>query len=82
MGHPLSPDLTSVPDEEFHSKRNELTNRLNYAYRIGSADMVGQLQLLLQDYAMELERRNQKMIDDSQKSNKLTTDHTDRDITG
>jgi hypothetical protein len=53
------------------------------AYRMGSADMVGQLQLLLQEYAMEVERRNQRMLNDAQKSGRLgkDTDDTAKDIT-
>ena len=81
--HPLAPDLTKLSDEELHTKRSELMNRMSQAYRFGSADMVGQLQLLLQDYAMEVERRNQKMMQDAQKSGRLGTpgDDTAKDIT-
>ena len=69
--HPLSPDLTKLTDEELHTKRAELNNRLSYAYRIGNGDMIGQLQLLLQDYAFEVEQRNRKMLDDAQKNGRL-----------
>ena len=69
--HPLSPDLTKLTDEELHTKRAELNNRLSYAYRIGNGDMVQQLQLLLQDYAFEVEQRNRKMLDDAQKNGRL-----------
>jgi hypothetical protein len=80
--HPLAPDLTKLSDEELHTKRSELQNRMGSAYRMGSADMVGQLQLLLQDYAMEVERRNQKMMEDARKSGRLgTVDDTAKDIT-
>jgi hypothetical protein len=81
--HPLAPDLTGLTDEELHTKRGELQGRLNYAYRIGSPDMVTQLQLLLQDYAIEVERRNQKMLDDAQKAGRITKpgDDTAKDLT-
>ena len=81
--HPLAPDLTNMSDEELHTKRSELMTRMSQAYRFGSADMVGQLQLLLQDYAMEVERRNQKMLDDAQKTGRLgkTGDDNAKDIT-
>ena len=69
--HPLTPDLTKLTDEELHTKRAELNNRLSYAYRIGNGDMIGQLQLLLQDYAFEVEQRNRKMLDDAQKNGRL-----------
>lgn len=81
--HPLAPDLEKLSDEELHTKRSELQNRMGAAYRMGSADMVNQLQLLLQDYAMEVERRNQKLMQDAQKSGRLgnTGDDSAKDIT-
>ena len=81
--HPLAPNLEGMSDEELHTKRSELQTRIGSAYRMGSADMVNQLQLLLQDYAMEVERRNQKMMDDAMKSGRLgkSGDDTAKDIT-
>ena len=80
--HPLAPDLSNLSDEELHTKRGELMNRMTQAYRFGNADMANQLQLLLQDYAMEVERRNQKMLDQAQKSGRLgTQDDTAKEIT-
>jgi len=67
--HPLAPDLTKLTEDELHTKRAELNNRLNYAYRIGNPEMVQQLTLLQQDYALEVERRYKKMFDESQKNN-------------
>jgi hypothetical protein len=78
--HPLSPDLSKLSDEELHSKRAELQNRLGFAYRIGNGDMIHQLNLLIQDYALEVEARNKKMMDDAQKSGRLGPDGP-KDIT-
>ena len=72
--HPLTPDLTKLTDEELHNKRSELMTRMSQAYRFGSADMVGQLQLILQDYALEVERRNKVMLDQAQKTGRLGKD--------
>jgi len=79
--HPLAPDLTKMSDEEFHTKRAEIQTRMNYAYRIGNPVMVGQLQLLAQDYMMEMERRNQKMLADAQRSGRIAPDEPAKDIT-
>jgi hypothetical protein len=80
--HPLSPDLSKLTDDELHTKRGELQSRMSQAYRLGSTDMVGQLQLLLQDYAMEVERRNQVMLDQAQKSGRISNnDDSARDLT-
>jgi len=83
MGHPLTPDLSGLSDEDLHTKRGELQSRLSYAYRIGNPDLVGQLQLLLQDYGFEVDRRNAKMIEQAQKSGRMGTagDDTAKDIT-
>ena len=68
--HPLTPDLSKLSEDELYTKRTELQNRMTYAYRIGSADMVGQIQLMLMDFSMEIERRYQKMLNDAQKQSK------------
>jgi hypothetical protein len=56
---------------------------MSFAYQTGNADMVNQLQLLLQDYAMEVEQRNAKMMEQAQKSGRLGTagDDTAKDLT-
>lgn len=79
--HPLAPDLSTLTDEELHTKRSDLMNRLTTAYRMGSSDMVGQLQLLLQDYAMEVERRNQILISQSIKSGRVVPDSNSKNLT-
>jgi len=79
--HPLTQDLSKLTDEELHTKRSDLQTRLGYAYRIGSTDMVNQIQLIIMDYGMEVERRNQKMMEQAQKSGRLGGDSDSKDIT-
>ena len=68
--HPLSPDLSKLTDDELQQKRGELQNRLMMSYRMGNADLVMQVQLLLGDYDIELQSRNQKMMDQMSKASK------------
>lgn len=68
--HPLAPDLATLSDEELHSKRADLQNKLSFAYKMGHSNLVGQLHLLLQDYNLEVEKRNQKMLDQINKNSK------------
>ena len=76
--HPLTPDLSTLTDEEVHSKRSELMNRLNFAYQTGNSELVGQIQLVLSDYAIEIEKRDKKILQDAQKSGRLgSTDPKD-----
>ena len=75
--HPLTPDLTGLSDDELHKKRAELSNRMMFASRMGHGDMIGQIQLVMGDYDMEVQRRNQKMLDDLEKNSKTFKDKID-----
>jgi len=79
--HPLTPDLTKLTDDELHTKRAELHNRIGFAYRMGHGDMIQQLQLLLQDYDIEIQDRNRKLLDQAQKTGRLASDSDSKDIT-
>ena len=68
--HPLTNDLSKLTDDELQQKRGELQNRLMMSYRMGNADLVTQVQLLLGDYDIELQTRNQKMMDQMSKASK------------
>ena len=68
--HPLAPDLSKLTEEELNQKRGELQNRLMMSYRMANPDLVTQLQLLLQDYDMEIQTRNQRLIDQMSKASK------------
>ena len=68
--HPLTSDLSKLTDDELQQKRGELQNRLMTSYRMGNADLVMQVQLLLGDYDIELQTRNQKMMDQMSKASK------------
>jgi hypothetical protein len=70
MGHPLTPDLSKLSTDELTKKLSDLQGRLMYAYRIGQPDMVGQLQLLLQDYQEEMSNRNRKALEEMEKNSK------------
>jgi hypothetical protein len=75
--HPLTPDLSGLSDDELHKKRAELSNRMMFAYRMGHGDMIGQIQMVMGDYDMEVQRRNQKMLDDLEKNSKTFKDKID-----
>lgn len=68
--HPLTSDLTKLTDDELQKKRSDLNNKLHFAYRTGNGDLVAQLSMLIQDYDMEIQARNQKLLDQMAKSSK------------
>jgi hypothetical protein len=70
MGHPLSPDLSKLTVDELNAKYGDLLKRVTYAYRVGNPDMVQQLQMLLEDYRLELDNRNTKALAEMEKNSK------------
>lgn len=70
MGHPLTPDLSKLTESELSDKYNDLMSRLNQAHRWGNPSMVGQLQLLLQDYQEEIQNRQRKVLEELEKNSK------------
>ncbi len=71
--HPLAPNLTELKDDELHKKFTELMARLTYASNIGNFALAGQVRMLMDDYQTEINRRNQKLMDElSQKSDRFS----------
>ena len=70
MFHPLAPDLSNLKDDELYNKINELTGKMNAAYRLGSRDAVHQMQLLMGHYQQELQTRNRKKLEDMEQKSK------------
>lgn len=70
MGHPLTPDLSKLTIDELTNKISDLQSRITYAYRMGNTGMLGQLQLLMQDYQEEMSNRNRKQLEELEKNSK------------
>ena len=68
--HPLTPDLTQLTDADLNKKHSELTSKLTQAYRFGNSQLVYQLQMVMEDYTMEINRRQQKLMEELTKTNK------------
>lgn len=68
--HPLLPNLSEMPMDELQKKFSDLQARMNSAYRFGRSDQVYQLQLIMQGYNEEIQRRNQKELEQLEKNSK------------
>jgi len=68
--HPLSPDLTKLSLDDLNKKYSDLLGRMTMAYRWGNPDMVQQLQMIIEDYRMEIENRGRKQIEEMEKNSK------------
>lgn len=67
--HPLVPDLSTLSTEELHKKYNELTQKLNQAYRFGPSSAIPQMQMILENYRYEMDVRNRKIMDEMEAKN-------------
>lgn len=68
--HPLAPKLSELSMEELTKKYNELNSKLNQAYRTGPFGIIPQMQMLLEDYQLELQERHRKQLEEMEKNSK------------
>lgn len=67
--HPLVSDLSGLSDEELNRKYNDLTKKYNQAYRFGPSGVLPQIQMILENYRAEMDRRNRKFMEEMDKKN-------------
>jgi len=70
MPHPLAPQLSGLSMEELTKKYNELTAKLNQAYRMGPHSVIPQMQMLLEDYQQEMQTRQRAQLEEMEKNSK------------
>ena len=66
--HPLAPDASSFSDAELQQKIIELGKKRATAYRMGSADLVHQIELMYNDYLEEQNKRERAKMEEAMKS--------------
>jgi hypothetical protein len=70
--HPLVSDLSTLSNEELHKKYNELMQKYNQAFRFGPTSVIPQMQMILENYRVEMDNRNRKTIEEmEEKSEKF-----------
>lgn len=70
--HPLVSSLSDLSNEELHKKYNELTTKMNQAYRYGPTSIIPQMQMIIENYRTEIDNRHRKTLEEmEQKSDKF-----------
>ena len=70
--HPLVSDLSGLSNEDLHKKFNDLTAKMNQAYRFGPTSVIPQMQMVLENYKYEIDNRNRKTLEEmEQKGDKF-----------
>jgi len=62
MEHPLVGDLKELSLEELQKKVSELNKRISFAYRTGNQALLGQLQMVMEAYNNEYQRKMQELM--------------------
>ena len=65
--HPLTPNLAELSDDELGKKITELSKRVNQAYSFGNAELLQQVQMMLEDYQQEMNQRQRRMMEELSK---------------
>ena len=62
--HPLLDELSELSNEEVQKKHSDLMQKLNQAYGMGNQMLINQINMIMESYQEELNKRNKKMFDD------------------
>lgn len=68
--HPLQIDLSNLNDDQLYTKMSDLQKRMSAAYRLGYSDAVYQLQMIIDDYQLEINNRNEKTMKELESKSK------------
>jgi len=67
--HPLVGNLEELSNEELHKKYNELLSKYNQAHRFGPTSVIPQMNMILENYRFEMDKRNRKVIEEMESKN-------------
>ena len=65
--HPLVNDLSHLKDDELNQKFSDLTKRFNQACKFGPAGLIPQIQMVMEDYRAEMNRRSAVAMEEMRK---------------
>lgn len=69
MNHPLTGNLQDLSDSDLQKKITELGKRLVFAHQTGNAQMIQQLEMLMQDYREASHSRDRQRMEKMQDNN-------------
>ena len=67
--HPLVSDLSGLSNEDLHKKYNELMSKMNQAYKFGPAGIIPQMQMIIENYKVEMDNLNRKTLEEMEAKN-------------
>lgn len=77
MEHPLITDIDNLTMDELQSKISELTKKLNFARRMGNAQLVTQIQMAIETFQTRYQQKLQASYNNQNKNNPDFSDKID-----
>lgn len=68
MEHPLIQNLDDLTIDELAAKVNELSGKLNIAYRTGNGHLCDQIRMAIESYQNKLREKQQKQYSEAQQN--------------
>jgi hypothetical protein len=65
MEHPLIGNIDDLTADQLVEKVNELSSKLNIAYRTGNSNLCNQIRMAMESYNTKLREKQQKQYSDS-----------------
>jgi hypothetical protein len=77
MEHPFITDIGGKSLEELQETMSSLTSKLTFAYRTGNGPLIHQLQMALESYKSQHNKKMDEIFDKQKLTNKINiqTDH-------
>lgn len=69
--HPFINDLSDKKLEDLQTTISDLTGKLNFAYRTGNGSLIHQLQMVIDSYKAEYQKKMDEMIKKQNISSKI-----------
>ena len=71
MEHPFVNDLSDKSLEDLQSSISGLMNKLNFAYRTGNQPLIRQIQMVIESYKKEYNKKMDEIIKKQNMGNKI-----------
>lgn len=71
MEHPFVNDLSDKSLEDLQSSISSLMNKLNFAYRTGNQPLIRQIQMVIESYKKEYNKKMDEIIKKQNMGNKI-----------
>jgi hypothetical protein len=77
MEHPLITDIDNLTIDELQGKISELSKKLNFAQRIGNAQLANQIRMAIETFRNKYQQKMQVIHDNQNKNNPDFSDKID-----